>query len=173
MPMTTSPRIPAPPTAAAPAAAADKPSQSAPATRRGTSAVLVRRGSQRSCCQNCHVPMSLCHCQKSACCICGLSAQNCSCVGIKAQPPPRPSSAAPRVPPRPSSAAQRCTKCAELAAQLSKAALDQNAEAVIVDNPTLRVRRLQRGSSERYVEVRAVGRVASLTSCCASIADAL
>ena len=65
--------------------------------------------------------MSLCHCQKSACCICGLSAQNCSCVGIKAQPPPRPSSAAPRVPPRPSSAAQRCIKCTELAAQLSKA----------------------------------------------------
>ena len=121
VPTSTSPRMQGPLAAAAPAAAADKPSHSAPATRRGSSAILVRRGSQRSCCQNCHVPMSLCHCQKSACCICGLSAQNCSCVGIKAQPPPRPSSAAPRVPPRPSSAAQRCIKCTELAAQLSKA----------------------------------------------------
>ena len=72
---------------------------------------LVRRASQEaknySCCQNCHVPMSLCHCQKSACSICGLSALNCSCKA-------RPSSARP-------ASAPVCKKCAKLDESLSKA----------------------------------------------------
>ena len=72
---------------------------------------LVRRASQEaknySCCQNCHVPMALCHCQKSACSICGLSALNCSCKA-------RPSSARP-------ASAPVCKKCAKLDESLSKA----------------------------------------------------
>ena len=99
--------------AAVTAMAAKAPSATA-SPRTAAPRPLVRRASReatsRSACQNCHVPMSLCHCQKSACSICGLSALNCNCKV-------RPASASPR----PASASARCQKCAELDESLSKA----------------------------------------------------
>lgn len=92
--------------AAAPSALASPRTASAPRP-------LVRRASREatrnSACQNCHVPMSLCHCQKSACSICGLSALNCMCKLRPGSALPRPASALP------------CQKCSELDASLHKA----------------------------------------------------
>ena len=95
------------------AMAAKAPSATASPRTASAPRPLVRRASReatsRSACQNCHVPMSLCHCQKSACSICGLSALNCSCKA-------RPSSASPRP-----ASAPVCQKCAKLDESLSKA----------------------------------------------------
>eukprot|EP00964_Phaeocystis_antarctica_P040501 scaffold23138_cov66-Phaeocystis_antarctica.AAC.1 len=94
------------------ALAAKRPPTASPRTA-SAPRPLVRRASReatsRSACQNCHVPMALCHCQKSACSICGLSALNCSCKA-------RPSSASPRP-----ASAPVCQKCAKLDESLSKA----------------------------------------------------
>ena len=94
------------------ALAAKRPPTASPRTA-SAPRPLVRRASReatsRSACQNCHVPMALCHCQKSACSICGLSALNCSCKA-------RPSSASPRP-----ASAPICQKCAKLDESLSKA----------------------------------------------------
>ena len=94
------------------ALAAKRPPTASPRTA-SAPRPLVRRASREatssSTCQNCHVPMALCHCQKSACSICGLSALNCSCKA-------RPSSASPRP-----ASAPVCQKCAKLDESLSKA----------------------------------------------------